>query len=333
VQGDPRAALVRNLEAGEVDLIVGTHALLSHQVRFRRLGFVIVDEQHRFGVEQRRELLRKGSQADLLLMTATPIPRTLALTAFGDLELSEIRERPVGRRPVITHLTREGNEAKVYERVRREIAAGGQAYFVYPLIEQSDALPLKDAEGAFRRLRSQVFPELRLGLIHSRVPEEEKQRRMAAFARGELDLLVATSVMEVGVDVAAATCMVVEHAERFGLSALHQLRGRVGRGPRQSYAFLIYGRNLTGGGLQRLKAIMSTSDGFRIAEEDLKIRGPGELLGLRQSGYARYELADLREDWNTLLEARADALELLDSAEAAAGTEEGDAGHRRPVQR
>ena len=319
VRGAARAELLGNLAGGAIDLLVGTHALFSPEVRYRRLGLAVVDEQHRFGVEQRQALLGKGEHPDLLLMTATPIPRTLALSAYGDLELSEIRQMPGGRKPVVTHLTREGNEAKVYERVRREIAAGGQGYFVYPLIEESESQGLKNAEGMYRTLASRVFPGLRLGLIHSRVAEEDKLRVMADFAAGVLDILVATSVLEVGVDVPGATCIVVEHAERFGLSTLHQLRGRVGRGGRQAYAFLIYSRELTAGGLQRLKAIMSTTDGFRLAEEDLRIRGPGELLGLRQAGYERRGAADPRlgvpdfqQDWELLVAARADAAEILD---------------------
>jgi ATP-dependent DNA helicase RecG len=311
VQEARRRLLLDSLQAGEIDLLIGTHALFSEDVSYRKLGMVIVDEQQRFGVAQRRALLAKGDNPDLLLMSATPIPRTLALSAFGDLELSEIRNLPMGRLPVITHLARQGNEAKVYQRVRREIARGGQAYFVYPLIERSDALDLKDAESMYEKLKAEVFPDLRLALIHSRVPEEQKMRAMARFAAGRIDILVATSVLEVGVDVPAATCMVIEHAERFGLSNLHQLRGRVGRGDRQSYAFLIYSRNLTETGIARLKAIMDSTDGFLIADQDLKIRGPGEFLGERQSGYFRLGLADPVSDWELLLEAREDAREVL----------------------
>jgi ATP-dependent DNA helicase RecG len=311
VQESRRRLLLDGLEAGEIDLLIGTHALFSEGVSYRKLGLVIVDEQQRFGVAQRRSLLEKGDHPDLLLMSATPIPRTLALSAFGDLELSEIRKVPAGRLPVITHLARQGNEAKVYQRVRREVARGGQAYFVYPLIERSDSLDLKDAEGMYEKLKAEAFPDLRLALIHSRIPEEQKMRTMGQFAAGRIDILVSTSVLEVGVDVATATCMVVEHAERFGLSNLHQLRGRVGRGDRQSYAFLIYSRNLTETGIARLKAIMDSTDGFCIAEQDLKIRGPGEFLGERQSGYFRFGLADPVSDWELLLEAREDAREIL----------------------
>jgi len=312
VPGPAREQLLGNLAGGAIQMLVGTHAVFSEDVRYRRLGLVVVDEQHRFGVRQRQALMDKGEHPDLLLMSATPIPRTLALTAFGDLEISEIRQLPPGRKAVITHLTRQGNEARVYERVRQEVAAGGQAYFVYPLIEESEVLRLKNAEGMYQTLRSKVFPDLRLALIHSRLPEEDKSAAMSAFAAGAVDVLVATSVMEVGVDVPAATCLVVEHAERFGLSTLHQLRGRVGRGQRQSYAFLVYSRDLTESGIRRLKAIMSTTDGFRLAEEDLRIRGPGELLGLRQAGYLRSGLADPQRDWETLLEARADAADILE---------------------
>jgi ATP-dependent DNA helicase RecG len=311
VTGPQRALLLEALKAGEVDLLFGTHALFSEEVAFHDLGLVIVDEQHRFGVLQRQALLKKGSSPDLLLMTATPIPRTLALTAFGDLDVSSIRTMPEGRRPVITHLAREGNEEKVYRRVREEIERGRQAYFVYPLIEESESLDVKDAETAFRRLREDVYAGIPMALIHSRVPEEEKESAMARFAAGEVKILVATSVVEVGVDVANATCMVVEHSERFGLSTLHQLRGRVGRGADQSYAFLVYGGKLTPEGVQRLKIMMETTDGFRIAENDMRLRGPGELLGVRQSGFLNFRVADLMLHGPLLFQARDDARRLL----------------------
>jgi ATP-dependent DNA helicase RecG len=311
VPAEARALLVTALAAGEIDILFGTHALFSGDVTFRRLGLVIVDEQHRFGVMQRQAMLAKGESPDLLLMTATPIPRTLALTAFGDLDVSSIHTMPAGRRPVVTHLAREGNEAKVYKRVREEIERGRQAYFVYPLIEESEALAVKDAETAFRALSQSVYPDLPLALIHSRVPEDEKERAMADFAAGRVKVLVATSVVEVGVDVSNATCMVVEHAERFGLSTLHQLRGRVGRGADQSYAFLVYGAKLTAEGIERLKIMMETTDGFAIAEKDLRLRGPGELLGIRQSGFLRFRAADLLVDGALLLAARDDAKKVL----------------------
>ena len=311
VTGDPRSLLLEALEAGEVDLLFGTHALFSEEVTFKDLGLVIVDEQHRFGVLQRQALLKKGTSPDLLLMTATPIPRTLALTAFGDLDVSSIRTMPAGRRPVITHLAREGNEEKVYRRVREEISLGRQAYFVYPLIEESESLDVKDAESAFRILQYQVYPGIPMALIHSRVAEEEKESAMARFAAGNVKILVATSVVEVGVDVANASCMVVEHAERFGLSTLHQLRGRVGRGSDQSYAFLVYGKKLTPEGVERLKIMMETTDGFTIAERDMRLRGPGELLGVRQSGFLNFRVADLLLHGTLLFQARDDAKRLL----------------------
>ncbi len=305
---------LRSREEGSagVDLLVGTHALFSEDVEFARLGLVVIDEQQRFGVDQRRRIVAKGSDADVLLMTATPIPRTLALTVFGDLEVSEIRTMPEGRRPVKTHLAREGNEGKVYDAVRAELERGHQAYFVYPLIEESEGLGLKDAQTMFAVLRDRVFPQYSCALIHSRLPEEEKASSMAAFARGEVRVLAATSVVEVGVDVKNATCMVIEHAERFGLSQLHQLRGRVGRSTEQSYAFMVYSRDLTEAGTRRLRVMMETTDGFRIAEEDLRLRGPGALVGVRQSGFLRFSIADITRDADLLVKAREAAREILE---------------------
>jgi len=317
VQGEARERLLAGLYSGEVDLAVGTHALFSQGVRYRSLGLAVVDEQQRFGVRQRRALLAKGPAPDLLMMSATPIPRSLALVLFGDMGLSELREMPRGRLPVVTHLTRQGNEGRVYERVREEVRRGGQAYFVYPLIGAAagegdatgtEAGGVKEAEGMYRLLASEVFPELRLALLHSRVPEEVKVRAMAEFAAGRVDILVATSVMEVGVDVPNASCIVIEQAERFGLASLHQLRGRVGRGPRQSYAHLVYGEVLSDTAAARLKAVLASGDGFALAEEDLRLRGPGEFLGARQSGSLRLGIADLQRDWEICLAARADAL-------------------------
>jgi ATP-dependent DNA helicase RecG len=298
--------------------VLGTQALFSDEVEYRNLRLTVVDEQHRFGVLQRLALSRKGPLPDLLMMTATPIPRTLALTVFGDLSVSAIRTMPPGRKPIVTHLAKGGNEAKVYEFVRRLLAAGRQAYFVYPLIGESEVLSpksaeLKNAEAMFERLRKEVFPEFRLGLIHSRLKEDEKRATMDEFTRGELSLLVATSVVEVGVDVPNAAAMVVEHAERFGLAALHQLRGRVGRGSEQSYCFLVYSEGVTEDAKARLKAMLSTSDGFELAEEDLRIRGPGEIAGTAQSGYLRLSIADPVRDALVLEEARAEAFAVVES--------------------
>lgn len=311
VERNARQPLLDALKQGEIDLIIGTHALLTDEVAFKDLRFVIIDEQHKFGVEQRGQLVEKGKTPDLLLMTATPIPRTLTLTFFGDFDVSSIRSQPAGRLPVITHLARQGNEQKVYEAVRREIQRGRQAYFVYPRIERTGRSSLKDTEGMFEHLRTEVFPEFKVAMIHSRVPQADKVERMRAFAGGEVQILVSTSVVEVGVDVANATCMVIEHAERFGLAALHQLRGRVGRGSLQSYAFLVYSEELSEEGKQRLMVMKQTSDGFEISEEDLKIRGPGEMTGTRQSGFMRLTFADLTKDLSLLDQARKDAFRII----------------------
>jgi ATP-dependent DNA helicase RecG len=311
VTGEARDLLRAALSAGEIDILFGTHALFSGDVAFRSLGLAIIDEQHKFGVLQRQAIVKKGESPDLLLMTATPIPRTLALTAFGDLDVSTIRTMPAGRLPVITHLAREGNEEKVYRRVRLELEGGRQAYFVYPLIGESESLAVKDAESAFRVLGEKVYAGLPIALIHSRLPEEDKERAMADFAAGKVRILVATSVVEVGVDVANATCMVVEHAERFGLSTLHQLRGRVGRGDAQSYAFLVYGAKLTPEGVERLRIMKESTDGFLISERDMRLRGPGEFLGVRQSGFLSFRIADLGVHGELLLDAREAAARLL----------------------
>jgi ATP-dependent DNA helicase RecG len=331
-----RKEILKNLAAGETDIVIGTHALFSADVVYRNLRLVIIDEQHRFGVMQRNRIMEKGAAAegpasvpappDLLMMSATPIPRTLALTVFGDLDVSVIRDMPPGRKPVETHLARGANEGKVYEFVRRELAAGRQAYFVYPLIEAAEdeekpAADLKDAVSMERRLSTEIFPEFSTALIHSKVDEEEKQRIMEDFRRGKIRVLAATSVVEVGVDVPNANCMVIEHAERFGLSALHQLRGRVGRGADQAYCFLIYSDNpgsqepqaaLTEDGKKRLKVMRETTDGFIIAEEDLKLRGPGLVTGVEQSGYLPLGIADPLRDAEELIRARADAFSILE---------------------
>lgn len=310
VEDAARPPLLAALASGDVDLVLGTQALFSEEIAYRRLALAVVDEQHRFGVLQRLALGRKGPMPDLLMMTATPIPRTLALTVFGDLSVSTIKTMPPGRKPVVTHLAKAGNEARVYEYVRRLLAEGRQAYFVYPLIGESERLELKNAEAMAERLSKEIFPEHRVGLIHSRLKEEEKRSTMDAFVKGEIRVLVATSVVEVGVDVPNAAAMVVEHAERFGLAALHQLRGRVGRGAEQSYCFLVYSDGLTEDAKARLKAMLASSDGFQLAEEDLRIRGPGELAGTAQSGYLRLSIADPTRDTAALEEARREAFAL-----------------------
>ncbi len=313
VESASRPGLLEAIAGGRAQLVVGTHALFSEGVEYKQLRYVIVDEQQRFGVMQRRALVSKAAEPDLLMMTATPIPRTLAMTVFGDMNVSAIRSMPPGRRPVETHLTRLGNEKKVYDRVRREIEAGRQAYFVYPLIDHSEQSGLRNAEEMAVLLSKEVYPDYTVALIHSRIDEADKERAMQAFYRGDVDILVATSVVEVGVDVPNATCMVVEHAERFGLSALHQLRGRVGRGPEQSYAFLIYAEPLTPEAKERLKVMHQENDGYVIAEEDLRIRGPGDVAGLRQSGFLRFRVADVATDLELMNQSREDAFAVLET--------------------
>jgi ATP-dependent DNA helicase RecG len=335
VKASGRSRLLSALAGGEIDLAVGTHALFSKDVIYRNLRLVVVDEQHRFGVTQRQAIMAKGRSSrvspgtpDLLMMSATPIPRTLALTVFGDLDVSVIRDLPPGRKPVKTHLTRESNEARVYDFVRRELAAGRQAYFVYPLIEANEG-DLKDAVSMADRLSREIFPQYPAALIHSRVDDEEKRRIMESFRRGDTRILAATSVVEVGVDVPNASCMVIEHAERFGLSALHQLRGRVGRGSDQAYCFLVYSdqevpeayaginpesisdedRSREG---KRLMVMLENNDGFVIAEKDLKFRGPGQIAGIEQSGYLSLGIADPVRDAARLVQARADAFAVLE---------------------
>ncbi|MBN1519267.1 MAG: ATP-dependent DNA helicase RecG [Spirochaetales bacterium] len=306
-----RKPLLSALASGDIDLVVGTHALFSADVVFRTLRLVVVDEQHRFGVLQRLAMGSKGSRPDMLMMSATPIPRTLALTVYGDLAVSTITTLPPGRLPVITHLARMGNEAKVYDFVRRELEAGRRAYFVYPLVDRSDRVELKDAVAMYERLSREVFPEFKGGIIHSRVPEADKRATMADFAAGKLSFLVATSVVEVGVDVPEASCMVIEHAERFGLAALHQLRGRVGRGKEQSYCFLVWSDGLGDEGKRRVMAMKDTTDGFLIAEEDLRMRGPGQITGTGQSGQLELSFADPVRDAELLEAAREDAQAIL----------------------
>jgi len=310
-----RSQLLQQLAAGNIDLIIGTHALFSAQTLYKNLRMVVIDEQHRFGVLQRSAIIQKGIDSGkkaphFLMMSATPIPRTLALSMFGDLDISVIKTMPPGRKPVITYVASESKAEKVYYFIGQDILAGKQAYFVYPIIEDSDTFNLKSAEDMFAEL-TRDFPHHRLALIHSKVPEEEARTIMQEFRSGAIHILVATSVIEVGVDVPNATCMVIEHADRFGLSALHQLRGRIGRGSDQSYCFLLYGKNITETGMARLKVMANTTDGFVIAEEDLKLRGPGDIGGVEQSGYCGFELADPIRDFALLEKARIAAFEML----------------------
>ncbi|PIR17528.1 MAG: ATP-dependent DNA helicase RecG [Deltaproteobacteria bacterium CG11_big_fil_rev_8_21_14_0_20_49_13] len=311
VKGDARASIYGGVAKGDIQILVGTHAVIQKDVKFAKLGLAIIDEQHRFGVAQRMALHKKGASPDVLVMTATPIPRTLAMTLYGDLEVSVLDELPRGRRPVITKSYSDRQREKLHAGIRMELERGHQAYVVYPLIEESEKIDLKNAteEAA---LLSQVFaPTYRVELLHGRMKQEEKERVMRDFKAGRVHILAATSIVEVGVDVPNATVMVVEHAERFGLAQLHQLRGRVGRGDAQSFCILICSGYLSEDGRARLNIMIETTDGFKIAEEDLKIRGPGEFLGTRQSGLPEFKLADLIRDAGMLQTARQAAFEMI----------------------
>ncbi|MFN0318227.1 MAG: ATP-dependent DNA helicase RecG, partial [Burkholderiales bacterium] len=305
-----REALAR-VASGEAHATVGTHALFQEQVEFARLGLCIVDEQHRFGVQQRLALRRKGTdgvshdEPHQLMMSATPIPRTLAMSFYADLDVSVIGELPPGRTPIVTKLLADTRREEVEHRIRDACVQGGQAYWVCPLIEESEALQLKTALETFERIQT-TFPELRVGLVHGRLKGDEKAAVMQAFKQGAIQLLVATTVIEVGVDVPNASMMVIEHAERMGLAQLHQLRGRVGRGTQASVCVLLYQQPLGALARERLRIIFENTDGFEIAREDLRIRGPGELLGARQSGMPMLRFADLNADAD-LLEAARDA--------------------------
>ena len=368
VKAGGRAELLKQLKAGNIDIVIGTHALFSEAVQYNDLQLAVIDEQHRFGVLQRQAIIEKGRKIagtssytlHLLMMSATPIPQTLALTAFGDLDVSLLRTQPEGRKAVKTYLVREGNEANAYEAVRKELKAGHQAYFVYPAIEgdgrradgadtdgsddnmesvgsahvrsgaeatstkrtRNAQFPLlyakeksaaKAAEEMFAFLSERVYPEFECALIHSRIDEDEQVRILRDFQKGRIQVLAATTVIEVGVDVPNATCIVIEQADRFGLAQLHQLRGRVGRGDAQSYCFLIYGKNITETGIERMKVLRESTDGFFIAERDLKLRGPGEVTGTAQSGDLELGIADIRRDGEILVEARNDAFEYMRS--------------------
>ncbi|MGE3177218.1 MAG: ATP-dependent DNA helicase RecG [Vicinamibacterales bacterium] len=299
---------------GEVHLVVGTHALVQGDVVFPSLGLVVIDEQHRFGVLQRASLRTKGRAPDVLVMTATPIPRTLALTLYGDLDVSVIRDLPPGRLPVKTVAKPDARRDEVYAFVREQVETGRQAYVIFPLIEESDKIDLKAATEMADHLAQDVFPSLRVGLLHGRLKPDARDRVMQAFAAGEIDVLVSTTVVEVGVDVPNASVLVVEHAERFGLAQLHQLRGRVGRGVHQSYCCLLYQAPLSEEGRGRLKAMTETTDGFVIAERDLALRGPGDFFGTRQAGVPTFRLIDLVRDRALLDLARQEAGRWLEEA-------------------
>ncbi len=305
-----RARALEGLRAGEIHLAVGTHAILEDRVVFGKLGLVVIDEQHKFGVEQRGALYGKGEQPDVLVMTATPIPRTLAMTIYGDLDVSVLDELPKGRQEIVTRVIGEDKLPQAYDFIRKQVAKGRQAFLVYPLVSESDHTELRAAEQMYQALRGKTFPTERLGLLHGQMKTAEKDAVMARFRAGETDILVATTVVEVGIDVPNATVMLVENAERFGLAQLHQLRGRIGRGAHRSYCIL-QGTPTTLDSWKRLKVMGETLDGFRIAEEDLRIRGMGNLLGREQSGFPTLRVGDPLGDSDILLAAREEAFRIV----------------------
>jgi ATP-dependent DNA helicase RecG len=345
LEEDRKREIRRHIAQGNAQLVIGTHALIEQKVEFARLGLVIVDEQHRFGVMQRFRLMKKSAdgstnghagtaapstslrtgpgrpaerssaaslaEPDVLVMTATPIPRTLALTLYGDLDISILDEMPPGRTPIVTRRVSDDRADEVWQFVRKQITAGHQAYVVYPVIEENEETALKAATKMFRELSKKIFPDLRVGLLHGRLEPDQKEDVMRQFQKGELDLLVSTTVIEVGVDVANATVMVVEHAERFGLSQLHQLRGRIGRGGAKSFCVLMTGGKISEDGERRLDAMVRTTDGFQIAELDLELRGPGEFFGTRQAGMPSFQVANLIRDRQLLEAAKREAAAVL----------------------
>ena len=312
LKGKAKTAAIAEIAAGTAQIVIGTHAVIQEKVEFHRLGLGIIDEQHRFGVAQRGLLKKKGETPDILVMTATPIPRTLAMTVYGDLSLSVIDELPPGRTPVETRLCFESRRSQVYGLIREEVGKGRQAYVIYPLVEESEKSELKAATQMAEHLANDVFPELRIGVLHGRMRPEEKEGVMRSFKTGEIDVLVATTVIEVGIDVPNATIMVIEHAERFGLSQLHQLRGRVGRGSGKSRCILLTDGRLSEEGEKRLRVMEGTTDGFRIAEADLEIRGPGDFLGTRQAGLPDFRVANILRDGRVLEEARQEAFAVVE---------------------
>jgi len=310
--GLQKHTILANIERGSTHLIVGTHALVQEHVTFHKLGLVVIDEQHRFGVVQRAALRAKGLRPDVLLMTATPIPRTLALTDYSELDVSKITDLPPGRHPVRTLVKPESRRDEIYDLIRQQLDAGRQAYIIYPLVEESEKVDLKSATEMADHLQAEVFPAYRVALLHGRMKQDAKDHVMQSFAAGRIHLLVSTTVVEVGVDVPNATVMVVEHAERFGLSQLHQLRGRVGRGSWESCCILLYQAPWTDDARERLKAMASTNDGFVIAERDLELRGPGDFFGTRQSGVPALRTGDVVRDRDIMEEAHREARRVIE---------------------
>jgi len=310
VRDETRKEFVSRLSSGEIDIAVGTHALFSEDICFKDLSFAIIDEQHKFGVLQRGSLRAKGKNTDCIVMSATPIPRTLSMTLYGDLDVSIIDEMPEGRGGVTTYIVKQAHITKVYDKVKEEVKKGRQAYFIYPIIEESKTTDMKNALDSYERLKK-VFMDFNVGLLHGRMNEEEKTSSMNRFKDRECDILVATSVVEVGVDITNATVMVIEQAERFGLSSIHQLRGRIGRGSYESFCFLVPDRSTGRDAYDRLRILRDTQDGFKIAEWDLRMRGPGEILGKKQSGIPSFMIDDFNINSKLIYRAQRDARRLV----------------------
>ncbi|MDZ4163669.1 MAG: ATP-dependent DNA helicase RecG [Smithellaceae bacterium] len=313
IKNHDRRVVLERIRNGQGNLVIGTHAIIEEEVTFSNLGLIVIDEQHRFGVVQRATIRRKGNNPHILVMTATPIPRTLAMTVYGDLDVSVIDELPPGKKEIRTRTFTESQREKVYQIIRKEVKKRNQAFIVYPLVEESESLDIKDATNMAQHLQRDIFPDLRVGLIHGRLKAAEKEDVMERFKAGGLDILVATTVIEVGIDMPEASVMVIEHAERFGLSQLHQLRGRVGRGDKPATCLLMTHEGPSGDAAKRLRKMEETNDGFAIAEEDLSIRGPGEFMGTRQSGLPDFRVGNILRDARLLAEAKADATELIKS--------------------
>lgn len=311
VKGQERKQVLKKMEKGEIQIVIGTHSVFQKGVIFKKLGLVIIDEQHRFGVYQRSQLQKKGQNPDTLVMTATPIPRSLALTLYGDLDLSIIDELPPGRQPIQTVIRTESHRRQVYEILKKKIINGQQCYIVFPLVEESDKLELRSATEMAKKLRETLFCNLKVALLHGRLSGEEKDHIMCRFKNGEVDVLVSTTVIEVGIDVPNASLMVIEHANRFGLAQLHQLRGRIGRGQKHSYCVLLTESGISIEARERLRILQKTNDGFQIAEKDLELRGPGDFVGTKQSGLPQFHFANLVRDQVWLERAQIDADEWL----------------------
>ena len=306
-----RKKIIVGLENGNIDIVLGTHALIQKDIKFNLLGLAIIDEQHRFGVNQRNALLQKGFNPHLLSMTATPIPRTLAITYHGDMDLSIIDELPKNRIPITTKTVNENRLEKIYSFMNDEVKSGRQCIIVYPLIEETEKSDLAAAEEMYDKLKRNVFKEIKVGLIHGRLEKDLKDEIMSDFSKNKINIIISTTVIEVGIDVPNATVMLIEHAERFGLTQLHQLRGRVGRGSEKSYCILVQ-RNFTENAIKRLKIMESTNDGFIISDEDLKMRGPGEFFGIKQSGFFNFKIASITSDGDLITNARNTAKEYLE---------------------